>query len=125
MTLTKEQLELVRGGQSVQLTEEGTDLVILRADIFDRPSFQLDNSDQVDAWVENDHLDFEVLYVYRGVVKKYRPDFLVRLVNGDMLVWKQKARIVGIHHWTPFADFERGCNRSEITFSRFDSAQEQ
>jgi len=36
MTLTKEQLESVRGGQSVQLTEEGTDLVILRADIFDR-----------------------------------------------------------------------------------------
>jgi hypothetical protein len=36
MTLTKEQLESVRGGQSVQLTEEGTDLVILRADILDR-----------------------------------------------------------------------------------------
>jgi len=54
-------------------------------------SFQLDNSEQVAAWVKNDHLGFEVLYVYHGVVKKYRPDFLVRLVNGDMLVLETKG----------------------------------
>jgi hypothetical protein len=28
------------------------------------------------AWVKYDHLGFEVLYVYCGVVRKNRPDFL-------------------------------------------------
>lgn len=55
-------------------------------------AFALDNSDAVAAWVKNDHLGFEVLYVYRGVVRKYRPDFLVRLVNGDMLVLETKGQ---------------------------------
>jgi type III restriction enzyme len=49
-------------------------------------AFVLDNSSAVSAWAKNDHLGFEVLYVYRGVVRKYRPDFLVRLANGDMLI---------------------------------------
>ncbi|MBW1974888.1 MAG: DEAD/DEAH box helicase family protein [Deltaproteobacteria bacterium] len=55
-------------------------------------AFVLDNSDAVSAWVKNDHLGFEVLYIYRGVVRKYRPDFLVRLINGDMLVLETKRR---------------------------------
>jgi len=55
-------------------------------------AFALDNSDAVAAWVKNDHLGFEVLYVYRGVVRKYRPDFLVRLANGDMLVLETKGQ---------------------------------
>ena len=44
------------------------------------------------AWVKNDHLGFEVLYIYRGVVHKYRPDFLIRLVSGEMLVLETNAR---------------------------------
>lgn len=55
-------------------------------------AFFLDESDQVAAWVKNDHLGFEVLYIYRGVVRKYRPDFLVRLTNGDMMVLETKGR---------------------------------
>ena len=55
-------------------------------------SFVLDNSDSVTAWVKNDHIGFEVMYVYRGVVRKYRPDFLVRLKNGDMLVLETKGQ---------------------------------
>lgn len=54
-------------------------------------SFALDDSDEVDAWVKNDHLGFEVLYVYRGVVRKYRPDFLVRLKSGEMLIIETKG----------------------------------
>ena len=52
----------------------------------------MDNDDAVAAWVKNDHLGFEVLYVYRGVVRKYRPDFLVRLKNGDMLILETKGQ---------------------------------
>jgi type III restriction enzyme len=55
-------------------------------------AFALDDSGAVSAWVKNDHLGFDVLYVYRGVVRKYRPDFLVRLVNGDMLVLETKGQ---------------------------------
>lgn len=56
-------------------------------------AFALDASDAVAAWVKNDHLGFEVFYVYRGVVRKYRPDFLVRLTNGDMLVLETKGQV--------------------------------
>ena len=52
----------------------------------------LDHSPLVDAWVKNDHLGFEVFYVHAGVVHKYRPDFLIRLVSGDMLVLEVKGR---------------------------------
>ena len=49
-------------------------------------AFVLDHASEVAAWVKNDHLGFEVFYVHRGVVRKYRPDFLVRLTSGDILV---------------------------------------
>ena len=55
-------------------------------------AFALDHAEEVDAWVKNDHLGFEVLYVHRGVVRKYRPDFLIRLKSGDMLVLETKGR---------------------------------
>lgn len=55
-------------------------------------AFVLDNSDSVAAWVKNDHLAFEILYVYRGVVRKYRPDFLIRMKNGDMVVLETKGQ---------------------------------
>ncbi len=55
-------------------------------------SFALDDSDRVLAWAKNDHLGFEVLYVYRGVVRKYRPDFLIRLDNDIMLVLETKGQ---------------------------------
>ena len=55
-------------------------------------AFALDHAPEVDAWVKNDHLGFEVFYVHRGVVRKYRPDFLIRLKSGDMLVLETKGR---------------------------------
>ena len=45
-------------------------------------AFALDHAPEVDAWAKNDHLGFEVFYVHRGVVRKYRPDFLIRLNVG-------------------------------------------
>ncbi len=54
-------------------------------------AFELDHNLVVDAWVKNDHLGFEVFYVHRGVVRKYRPDFLIRLKSGDMLVLETKG----------------------------------
>ena len=55
-------------------------------------AFELDHNRDVKAWVKNDHLGFEVLYVYRGVIRKYRPDFIVRLTSGEYLVLETKGQ---------------------------------
>ena len=55
-------------------------------------AFVLDHADEVAAWVKNDHLGFEIIYVHRGVVRKYRPDFLIRLRSGNMLVLETKGQ---------------------------------
>jgi type III restriction enzyme len=55
-------------------------------------AYQLDRIDGVDAWVKNDHLGFEILYIWQGIVKKYRPDFLVRLSNGKHVVIEVKGQ---------------------------------
>ena len=55
--------------------------------------FELErNKKAVAAWVKNDHLGYEIMYVYKGVVKKYRPDFLIRLATGKMLVLEIKGQ---------------------------------
>ena len=36
MGLTKKQLDAIRTGESVRLTEDDTEIVVLRADLFDR-----------------------------------------------------------------------------------------
>ena len=55
-------------------------------------AYEFDHSRLVDAWVKNDHLGFEVLYVYQGVVRKYRPDFIIRLKSGNLLVLETKGQ---------------------------------
>lgn len=55
-------------------------------------AFEMDHNPEVEAWVKNDHLGFEIIYIYRGVVKKYRPDFLIRLKSGKILVLETKGQ---------------------------------
>lgn len=55
-------------------------------------SFMLEKNPLVSAWVKNDHLGFEVIYVYRGVVRKYVPDFLIKLSNGKTLILEVKGQ---------------------------------
>ena len=52
---------------------------------------ELDGNPAVEAWVKNDHLGFEVSYAHRGVVRRYLPDFLIRLTNGTTLVLEVKG----------------------------------
>jgi len=51
----------------------------------------LDEDLGVKAWVKNDHLGFEILYTYRGVVRKYRPDFIIKLNSGITLILEIKG----------------------------------
>lgn len=55
-------------------------------------AFELDRNPNVEAWVKNEHLVFEILYVFKGVVQKYRPDFIIRLKNGNYLVLEVKGQ---------------------------------
>jgi len=79
-------------------------------------AFVLDDSDAVAAWVKNDHLAFEILYVYRGVVRKYRPDFLIRMKNGNILVLETKGQVSEqdkvkhryLDEWTQAVNTHRG-----------------
>jgi type III restriction enzyme len=49
-------------------------------------AFELDRSPLVAAWVKNDRLGFEITYSFRGIIRKFRPDYLVRFANRKMLV---------------------------------------
>lgn len=55
-------------------------------------AFELDRNPAVAAWVKNDHLRFEIIYTYKGVVKRYWPDFIIRLKSGDFLVLETKGQ---------------------------------
>lgn len=54
-------------------------------------AFKLDHNPFVEAWAKNDHLGFDILYIYRGIVRKYWPDFIVRLTTGKMLIVEVKG----------------------------------
>ncbi|HMD99892.1 MAG TPA: DEAD/DEAH box helicase family protein [Terriglobia bacterium] len=56
-------------------------------------AFYLDrDGSPVRAWAKNDHLGFEIGYTFQGIVRKYRPDYLIRLTNGTMLVLEVKGQ---------------------------------
>lgn len=54
-------------------------------------AFQLDKHPNVKAWVKNDHLNFEIPYIYQGIVHKYRPDYLVKLNDDSHLIIEVKG----------------------------------
>ncbi len=53
--------------------------------------FQLDHHKSVIAWVKNDHLGFEIPYMYQGIVHKYRPDYLIILSDNSTLIVEVKG----------------------------------
>ena len=52
----------------------------------------IEKNPHVTAWAKNDHLGFEILYVFDGVVRKYLPDFLIQLDNGKTLILETKGQ---------------------------------
>lgn len=75
-------------------------------------AYMLDESDLVAGWVKNDHLMFEIPYVYRGGIFMYRPDYIVRLANGTSLILevkgfdteKDKAKRAALAEWVAAVD---------------------
>ena len=81
--------------------------------IYERASAHgLDTHPAVKAWVKNDHLGFEILYVHRGVVRRYVPDFLIRLKSGTTLVLEVKGnpRDVDRSKWAYMKDWVAAVN---------------
>lgn len=56
-------------------------------------AYILEKNPHVTAWAKNDHLGFEIVYIHEGVVRKYVPDFLIRLDNDKTLVLETKGRM--------------------------------
>ena len=56
-------------------------------------AYRFDYNDNVRSWVKNDHLGFSVSYVFGGVTRRYLPDFIIKLTNGEMLILETKGII--------------------------------
>jgi type III restriction enzyme len=77
---------------------------------------ECDKSKYVEAWVKNDHLGFEILYMYKGVIRKYIPDFLIRLSNQSHLIIEVKGQVTDkdktkwryLDQWVQAANISRG-----------------
>lgn len=46
----------------------------------------------VESFVKNDHLGFAVFYNYQGVIRRYFPDFIIKLKNGEHLILETKGQ---------------------------------
>jgi type III restriction enzyme len=55
-------------------------------------AYLLENSKHVQSFVKNDHLGFVIHYNYKGVIRKYTPDFIIRLATGEYLVLEVKGQ---------------------------------
>jgi type III restriction enzyme len=52
----------------------------------------LEKSDKVSAYAKNDHLGFQIYYLWNGARRRFIPDFLIRLANGKTLVLEIKGQ---------------------------------
>ncbi len=60
-------------------------------------AYEFDRNPAVTAWAKNDHLGFEIAYIFSGVFHKYRPDYLIRLANGVNLILETKGELTPKH----------------------------
>lgn len=52
----------------------------------------IDNHPSVESFVKNDHLGFVIKYNYRGVIRNFIPDYIIKLKNGDKLILEVKGQ---------------------------------
>ncbi|AKB24956.1 hypothetical protein MSMTP_1487 [Methanosarcina sp. MTP4] len=55
-------------------------------------AYTLDKHPSVDSWVKNDHVSFTISYNYQGIIRKYYPDFIIKLANGEFLILETKGQ---------------------------------
>jgi len=52
----------------------------------------INNSNVVKSFVKNDHLNFVVFYNFQGVVRRFFPDFIIKLKTGENLIVETKGQ---------------------------------
>ncbi len=52
---------------------------------------ELERNKNVISWVKNDHIGFNIKYIYNGIIHDYWPDFLIKLKNNSTLVLEIKG----------------------------------
>jgi type III restriction enzyme len=52
----------------------------------------LEKHEEVEAYAKNDHLGFQIHYIWQGSRRRYVPDFIIRLRNGTMLALEIKGQ---------------------------------
>ena len=95
-------------------------------------AFHLERNEHVQSWVKNDHLGFEIIYIFKGVVHKYWPDFLIRLSSGRHLILEvkgendaqAKAKYAALEEWVKAVNQHGGFGtwKSAISTSTTDIA---
>lgn len=95
-------------------------------------AFHLERNEHVQSWVKNDHLGFEIIYIFKGVVHKYWPDFLISLNSGAHLVLEvkgendaqAKAKYAALREWVQAVNQHGGFGiwKSAISTSTTDIA---
>jgi type III restriction enzyme len=79
----------------------------------------LESSPLVEAYAKNDHLGFQVHYLWNGAKRRYIPDFLIRLTNGKTLVLEIKgedseqnrAKLAAMRTWVDAVNAKGGFGR--------------
>jgi type III restriction enzyme len=51
----------------------------------------LETRSEVVAYAKNDHLGFQIYYLWKGSKRKFIPDFIIRLANGKLMVLEIKG----------------------------------
>jgi type III restriction enzyme len=70
----------------------------LNAGVFDtrlaeqQAAFIFDTHERVDRWVKNERLGFVIPYRREGIHRRYFPDFIVELIDGEKLIIETKGR---------------------------------
>jgi type III restriction enzyme len=70
----------------------------LNAGVFDtklaeqQAAYIFDTDERVDRWVKNERLGFVIPYRREGIQRKYFPDFIVELADGEKLIIETKGR---------------------------------
>jgi len=67
----------------------------------------LETSPLVEAYAKNDHLGFQIHYMWNGAKRRYIPDFLIRLTNGRTFVLEVKGEDSDQHRVPDDPDDER------------------
>ncbi|MGE5558559.1 MAG: BPTD_3080 family restriction endonuclease [Bacillota bacterium] len=52
----------------------------------------INDNNVVESFVKNDHFGFAILYNYQGVIRRYFPDFIIKLKNGEYFILETKGQ---------------------------------